>query len=47
MKYVRIFLSSFAESFGNELAVGTIWIWRGAYFGVGLFLVLSFLGLFK
>ncbi len=42
MEYIRIFANSFAESFGRELAIGTVWIWRGTYFAVGFAIVYSF-----
>ena len=44
MKYIRTFLTEFSKSFGRELAVGTVWIWRGAYFALGFVIVAKYFG---
>jgi hypothetical protein len=35
MTYRQIFAESFFKSFGTELAVATVWVWRGLYFTCG------------
>lgn len=41
MKYLRIFAEAFAASFGEQLAFGTVWIWRGLYFTGGALLAFT------
>lgn len=44
MKYLRTFTNSFAESFGRETAISMVWIWRGGYFALGVWIGLKLLG---
>lgn len=41
MKYLRTFATSFMETAGHEIAVGTVWIWRGLWFGGSFLLVMK------
>ena len=51
MKYLKLFLDAFARSFAEEsgiqIARFTIWAWRGAYFAVGVLIVLRVFGVWK
>lgn len=48
MKYVKLFVEAFSESFAREVGIQfaylIVWAWRGAYFTMGVLLVLWLLG---